>query len=140
VAATTSPPDPLMTAGPTVLVVDDHPAARSVLAAMLRRQGCQVLLASDGEEALEVYRRYHPDIDLVILDLWMPRMGGAATLDALRRVNPQVRCGVISGLTTGDDREAESLRRRGAEAVLAKPYRFDQLADLVHRLRRAPTG
>src|SRR4051812_15644145 len=79
-------------AKPTVLVVDDDPWVGMMLEAVLQGQGCQVRLASGGQEALEVYRRHREAIDLVLLDVVMPGMGGCQTLAALRDINPGVRC------------------------------------------------
>ena len=58
----------------SVLVVDDEPAFREGLRQALKQEGFIVHLAADGEEALEVYQAYHPDI--VLLDVMLPRMSG----------------------------------------------------------------
>jgi CheY-like chemotaxis protein len=120
---------------PTVLVVDNDAPVRFVLGALLKAQGCRVLLASNAWESLKLYRQHLGDIDLVLLDVQLPGMDGLATLEALRDINPRVRCGFLSGGSTGDDDEANRLLRRGAELVIPKPYTLDHIGGLVRRLQ-----
>ncbi|MCK6491080.1 MAG: ATP-binding protein, partial [Planctomycetes bacterium] len=74
-----------------VLVVDDEAVVRQTVAMALGHLGYQVVLAGDGCEALELFRREHAQIDLVLLDLVMPRMSGRDTFLALRAIAPQVK-------------------------------------------------
>src|SRR3954462_3555112 len=91
-----------------VLVVDDEDYLRSILGALLQQAGYAVLLAATGEEAIEVYRRHAGAIHLVLLDVRLPGQGGVATLDALRALDPRLRCCVMSGQ---DDYATEELLR-----------------------------
>jgi PAS domain S-box-containing protein len=81
----------------TILVVDDEQLLRAVLQDILEMSGYDVLQASTGEEALEVYSERKQDIAVVILDVVMPGMGGARTLDELVKINPKLRCIISSG-------------------------------------------
>jgi CheY-like chemotaxis protein len=123
--------------GETILLVDDAPYLRAVGREILQRHGYRVLVAEDGRQALEIYARQQP-IDLVILDLSMPRLSGPDTLQELRRLNPNVRALFTSGYS------AEHLTGIAAEQVLgfiAKPYREDEMVNQVRAaLDRPPTA
>lgn len=84
-------------AGATILVVDDEKLLRAVLQDILEMSGYRVLQASTGEEAIEIYRERRDEIELVILDVVMPGMGGPRALEALLELNPRLRCVVSSG-------------------------------------------
>ena len=120
---------------PGVLVVDDEPAIRSLLEAVLSRRGFRVWLAADGKEAVEVYLRHGEDIDVVFLDVCMPGADGPATLAGLQRINPQVCCCFMS--CNARDYSEEDLLARGAMGVVAKPF---QLAEVVNMLGRRKRG
>jgi response regulator RpfG family c-di-GMP phosphodiesterase len=75
---------------PGVLVVDDNPLIQALLGKWLRRSGFEVWLASNGPEAIDLYRLHRKAIALVLLDVWMPGLDGPQTLGALRRLNPKV--------------------------------------------------
>jgi PAS domain S-box-containing protein len=115
----------------TVLVADDDEAVRAVTKDMLERYGYRTLTARDGREALELYEEHARDIDLVLLDMTMPVMDGVETLQALRRLRPEVPVLLSSGHA-----ESEAESRLGDErpsGFIQKPYRP---ADLAERVRR----
>jgi len=116
---------------PGILVVDDQEHVRSVVANLLRQADFAVRTAVDGWEAIELYRLHRATIDLVLLDVRMPGLDGPATLAALRRLEPLVRCCFMSGDLGG---YAEGwLRDRGA-ALLLKPFETAELVRVVRRL------
>ena len=109
----------------TVLLVDDEESVRSLGARMLERIGFQTLIATDGQEALELYETRGKDIVLVLLDLTMPYMDGEEAFRQLRRTNPRVRVVMTSGYT-----EAEIAPRFAGKRLccfLQKPYTLDTL-------------
>jgi len=116
---------------PTILVVDDEPAIRRLVAAILQQQGYAVLLAPTGAEAVRLYQDHSGVIGTVLLDIRMPGLDGPATLEALRALDPQVRCCFLSG-DLGDYSEADLLQR-GARGVLRKPFRVEELVSLLDR-------
>lgn len=121
---------------PGVLVVDDERLMRTALALWLREAGCRVWAAEHGGRAVQLYRSLHADIDLVLLDVWMPGLDGPETLRALRAVNPQVRC---CFLTTGSPRYTEEqLLCAGAILVMLKPPDWAQLRALLTEAARRP--
>jgi CheY-like chemotaxis protein len=111
---------------PMILVVDDEAAVRTMLSWALKRHGFDVILAADGKEAVEVFRQLGREIDVVVLDLFMPNFSGIQTLAAIRAIDPQACCCFTTG-DTGIQHE-EDLLARGAAAVIGKPF---VLADVV---------
>jgi len=75
----------------SILVVDDEEILRDLMKDILRDLGYGVMLAPDGREAVDVYREHEDEIDLVIVDMVMPKMGGKETFQELRRINPEVK-------------------------------------------------
>src|SRR5262249_19185963 len=116
---------------PTLLIIDDEADVRDVLDFVLQQQGFRVLSAANGSQGLELLRA-HPDVHLVLLDVLMPGQDGPATLDALREVNPRLRCCFMTGET--DQHSLTDLRKRGAAHVFRKPFSPTDLAKTVSRL------
>ena len=87
----------------TVLLIDDEEQIRRSMARLLESSGYRVLLAADGIEGLDIYRRQPGEIDVVILDMSMPRMSGQEVLANLQRVNPEVKVLIFSGYAPEDD-------------------------------------
>jgi two-component system, cell cycle sensor histidine kinase and response regulator CckA len=112
--------------GGTVLLVDDEEDVRRTAGAMLERLGFEVLEAEDGVAALQAFRRHADRIELVLLDLTMPRLDGARALRRLRAMRPDVRVVVSSGYAADDVRERFA---RGAPPAgyLHKPYGIEEL-------------
>jgi CheY-like chemotaxis protein len=112
---------------PGVLVADDDHLVRTLARLVLERDGFDVWLAANGREAIRLYRTYRNRIAVVLLDVHMPVLDGPATLDALRRLHPEVLVCLMSG-DTGDYQPHELLRR-GATRIFAKPFHIPQLAN-----------
>ncbi|HET9783927.1 MAG TPA: response regulator, partial [Terriglobales bacterium] len=83
----------------TILLVEDEEGVRAMAGEVLREEGYQVLEAANGEEALALLRRSHARVDLVISDVVMPRMGGAALAQELHRSHPGLPVLLTSGHT-----------------------------------------
>lgn len=133
---TTPTPAALAGGSETVLVVDDEAGIREQCSLILRTCGYRVLLAVDGQEAVRIYERAAPRVDLVLLDCVMPHLSGHETLERLRAVDPQVRVLLSSGYAA-EHVVAES----GARGFIAKPYRADELAKAVRAaLEKPPNG
>ena len=127
-AAETSPELP--TGRETILVVDDEEAIVELGRRSLEGLGYRVLTAGSGEEALELYRRRGGEIDLVLLDLGMPGLGGPRCLKALKTLDPRVRVIIASGYSANG--AVREFLRDGGVAYLGKPFR---LKDLAHKVR-----
>ncbi|GMV65190.1 MAG: anti-sigma factor antagonist [Candidatus Omnitrophica bacterium] len=113
----------------TILVVDDESSICEVAADILETNGYKTLMAQDGIEALEVYEKNIGQIDLVILDISMPKLSGKEVLERLRILNPQVKVIISSGYLTG---EINSVSDRCV--FVQKPYRTE---DLLRGVREA---
>ncbi len=114
---------------PAVLVADDEPGVREILAAMVARLGYAPRLAAGGFQAVEVYRAGGTPVVAAVLDVQMPGMDGPATLDALRALDPALPCVFVSGDT--DPYPAADLLARGAAAVLSKPFTLGDLGAVL---------
>ena len=127
-----SPPLPL--SGLRVLLVDDESSVRRPLATFLRRRGAQVVEATDGLDALTKVERY--PIDVVLLDLRMPRMDGIECYMAIKEMQPSLAARVI--IVSGDLRQLEEAENVVVprERLLAKPV---DLVDLERRVRQVVT-
>ncbi len=112
----------------TVLVVDDEPMIRDLARAVLETSGYRVLEAHDGEHAVEVFRDHMADIDLVVLDLTMPRMSGRDTFRALVELQASARVMFSSGYSADDLSDTT-----GVIGMLPKPYRPTELLSAVGR-------
>ena len=103
-----------------VLVVDDEEVVRGLLTGVLSAEGFEVFQAADGIEAMEVYESHHRSIDLVILDMIMPGMGGEEVLRRLRESSRKVKVVISSGFMSEEQRE--KLQEYGVDGFLDKPY------------------
>lgn len=114
----------------TILVVDDEVSNVEVTRELLESLGYRVLSAGNGQEAIAIYMDKAAEIDMVILDLIMPGMGGGKTFDALRTINPGVKVLLASGYSV--DGEARKILDRGCNGFVQKPFR---LADFSAKIR-----
>lgn len=119
----------------TILVVDDEETIRRLLRDLLEAKGYRVLEASDGREALGVFDR--EKVDLVILDMVMPDMGGRETYVRLRERKGDVRTILSTGYA--EDERARELMAMGVRAFVQKPYRAEDLARVVRSVLDAET-
>ncbi|HAA04916.1 MAG TPA: hypothetical protein DCE18_16330, partial [Syntrophobacteraceae bacterium] len=109
----------------TVLLVDDDDSVRALGAELLQMFGYSVISANDGESALQVYGETRGGIDLVILDLIMPGIGGTQCLERLLEMDPRVKVVVASGYSIGG--QIERVAEIGARAFIHKPYDVDEM-------------
>jgi signal transduction histidine kinase/CheY-like chemotaxis protein len=114
----------------TVLVVDDEPAVRAGTTRIVERMGMSALQAANGQEALELFRESGPAINLVILDMGMPVMGGAECFRELRRLS-EVPVLIATGYA--DDADVQAMVARGA-VVIEKPFVSSDLMTEISRL------
>jgi CheY-like chemotaxis protein len=116
----------------TILVAEDEENMLRLLRRVLTRGGYQVLLAADGEEVINLYRSNKDDIDVVLLDIGLPKVAGWNVVTQLREQNPNVQIVITSGYIDPDLKT--KLDSVGVKAVLYKPYRLDQIIDAVQRI------
>ena len=129
-----SPPNPEETevevAGgtETILVVDDEAGIRDVVSIMLKKKGYTVLAAEDGRQALALFEQRHREIDLVVLDLSMPKLSGEDVLAAMVACDPKMRIAIFTG------QEINKTTLKEASAFLRKPIIQHQLLQTVRQL------
>lgn len=117
----------------TILLVDDEEALRTIGSALLESMGFSAMTAANGREALDIYRERGSGIDLILMDLIMPEMGGIETYHELRKVAPTVPIVISSGYSVG---EVSELMNDEYAGVIQKPYRPDRLQEVLMKLLR----
>ncbi|MCG2778596.1 MAG: response regulator [Desulfobacterales bacterium] len=116
----------------TILLVDDEESIRQLGEELLGSFGYTVLTAPDGESALELYEKENEQVDLVILDLSMPGMGGKRCLEKLVEMNPRVKVIIASGYSVnGPTKDAVDA---GAKGFVGKPYEIRQMLQAIREV------
>lgn len=118
--------------GEIVLVVDDEAPIREVAQSMLLKHNYQVMTAADGIDAIAQFAQHHTEIDVVLMDMQMPTLSGETTIQALRKINPQLKVIVTSGLLV-DETFALSLGQC-VRAFLQKPFSSDTLLRMLQNI------
>jgi two-component system, cell cycle sensor histidine kinase and response regulator CckA len=113
----------------TILLADDEELIRDLGSRILTKAGYEVVTASNGKEALEVYQARSTAIALVLLDLIMPEMGGHQCLEGLLKLNPAVKVVIASGYTA--DGPTKQTLASGAKGFVNKPYDIRQVLEVV---------
>ncbi|MDY7040785.1 MAG: PAS domain S-box protein [Chloroflexota bacterium] len=127
----TVPPVKVLSGGTeTILVVDDEEIIRDAAQRILCSAGYTVLTAENGRQAVEVFRRRHEEIGLVILDIIMPEMGGEETFIRLQEIDHRVQALLTSGYS--QEGRADNILRAGARGFLQKPYTAE---DVLYKVR-----
>jgi len=112
----------------TILLVDDDNGVRESLSAFLSSTGYNVITAVDGLDAVEKYKSEWASVNLILIDMVMPRMGGKEAFVKMKEINPAVKAVGITGYTT---HSAEELTEAGMKRLLNKPFSFEVLSETV---------
>ncbi|MBI5250693.1 MAG: response regulator [Desulfomonile tiedjei] len=116
----------------TVLIIDDEETLRDLASELLTKFGYRVLVAPNGKEGIKLYRERGHEIDLVILDLIMPEMGGRQCFETIFQINGSAKIVMASGYA--GDGQLEDIQNLGAEAIISKPYDATELLTLVRKV------
>jgi PAS domain S-box-containing protein len=116
----------------TILIVDDEDFVREAGRSILRQCGYEVIEAADGLEAIKIYNEKKDSIDMVILDIIMPRMGGKAAFEKIKEINPDVKVLISSGYSI--DGAAKEILDAGAKDFMQKPYNFKELTNRIKNI------
>jgi CheY-like chemotaxis protein len=116
----------------TILLIDDEEMIIKVGVELLKELGYEVLSARSGPEAIEVYEKNADKIDLVIMDMIMPGMGGGETFDRLKRIDPDIRVLLSSGYSING--QASKILARGCDGFIQKPFNLIQLSDKIQQI------
>lgn len=109
----------------TVLVVEDERLMRRLLEKILSTDDTSVLLAADGQEAVDIYRDHKWEISVVLLDLGLPKISGWEVFNNLKQQNPDVCVVVASGYMEPDVKSR--MHEAGVQHFIEKPYKLDEL-------------
>lgn len=116
----------------TILMVDDEEMVVKVGQAMLEKLGYRVIVARDGKQAVDIVKKKGDEIDLVILDLIMPEMGGDKAFDLIREIQPAIPVILSSGYAL--DSQANAIIRRGCNEFVQKPFSISKLSQKVRKV------
>ena len=116
----------------TILIVDDQETVWDFLIEALQKLGYSVLLAENGLDAVEIYENNPGQIDLVLLDMIMPKQGGHTTFHKLKEIDPNVSVLLSSGFVSMED--VDDLLKSGAAGFLPKPHRIRDMAAKIRSI------
>jgi len=124
--------DEIARATGTVLLVEDEDIILEVEKELVETLGYDVLTARDGQEAIEVYKKKWDKIDLVLMDMVMPNMGGGEAYDRMKEINPRVKVLLSSGYSL--DKEAKKILARGCDDFIQKPCTIKELSEKIREI------
>jgi len=116
----------------TILLVDDEEMIIDVGCGLLGELGYTVIPARSGQEALDIYSARKAEIDLVVMDMIMPGMGGGETFDRLKKANPEVKVLLSSGYSING--QASHIMERGCDGFIQKPFNLQQVSTKVREI------
>ncbi len=114
---------------PKVLIADDALFTRKVLREILEAEGCEVIEAINGRDAVNKFKEEHPD--LVLLDISMPEMDGIATLRSIKEIDSSAKVVMVSAM--GQSSTVQEALKSGACDFIVKPFRPHQIRELIAR-------
>ncbi|MBW2116096.1 MAG: response regulator [Deltaproteobacteria bacterium] len=123
-------PEEVLKGAETLLLVDDEDMIIDACEQLLEEMGYKVLIAKGGKDAIKVYKKNKDEIDMVILDMIMPDMGGGETYDKLKEINPKIKVLLASGYSI--DGQASEILGRGCNGFIQKPF---QMENLSHKIK-----
>ncbi len=112
-----------------ILVVEDEPVMAKITSEILKECGYDVLSADNGENAMRIFRERYSDITAVVMDMAMPVMSGITAFRELRKINPDVKVLITSGVR--QDARVEEVLSLGAAGFIEKPYTLESLGFAV---------
>ena len=116
----------------TILLIDDEEMIIKVGEELLQELGYSVIAARSGEEAVKLYNKNRDKIDLVVMDMIMPGMGGGETFDRLKAVNPDVKVLLSSGYSING--QASKILERGCDGFIQKPFDLNTLSHKINNI------
>ncbi len=116
----------------TILLVDDEEMVRDITSQMLEDVGYKVITCRDGAEAVDYYTKNHAVIDLIILDMIMPRMNGKDAYKKIKAINAGAKVLLSSGYSIEGD--AEEILNDGVRGIIQKPYRINELTGKIRKV------
>ncbi|MCP4358251.1 MAG: response regulator [Chloroflexi bacterium] len=128
----TTPTQSIYDLNGSVLIIENDNLICNAINDILTSVGMQVLIANDGLTGETMYRQHQQEIDMVILDLRLPRQNGSVTLRHIREVNPNVNVMISSGHSI--DEIEDQLGDQRPVTILSKPFNIDTLLNQVQKI------
>lgn len=119
-----------------ILVVDDEKFVLSLSKDLLKRLGYNVILADNGDKAVEIYKKNIHQIDLVLLDIIMPGKDGIETFQTLKKINPHIKVLFFSGFNKNN--KLKEILEEGKVGFIEKPFNMKMLSDALNKLLGGP--
>ncbi len=116
----------------TILLVDDEELILDVSTNLLEHLGYTVFAAKGGKEAVDIFKAHKNEIDIVILDMIMPDMGGAETFDRMKAIDPNVKVLLSSGYSIAG--QAREILNRGCDGFIQKPFNLAKLSRKISEI------
>jgi PAS domain S-box-containing protein len=116
----------------TILLIDDEDIVIDIGGQILEKLGYRAITAKGGKEAIEIYRANKNKINIVILDVIMPDMGGGETYDRLKEINPDIKVLLSSGYSING--QASEIMNRGCNGFIQKPFNIEQLSRKIREI------
>jgi PAS domain S-box-containing protein len=129
---TIEPADDTIKGSGTILLVDDEKIVLDVGVRMLENLGYSVLDAGGGREAVDIYKENSDKIDMVVIDMIMPLMGGGEAYDRMKEINPKVKVLLSSGYSI--DGRATEILNRGCDGFIQKPFGLKNLSQKLQEI------
>ncbi|HTR82089.1 MAG TPA: response regulator [Bacteroidota bacterium] len=120
----------------TILLVEDEDVLKELALASMEGKGYHVLTASDGEQAVEIYRSHKKEIDLVVCDLGLPKIDGHEVLKQLLKINPSVKFILTSGYVEPDQKK--TIFETGAKDFIQKPFVPNEMLNTIRNVLGEP--
>ena len=117
--------------GETILFVDDEEQQLKLMSRFLESEGYRVLGASDGLEAIEIFKRHKDEIAVTVLDLRLPKLDGWQALQQMRTIRPDLKALIATGLVSAD--VETQLAEGRLNGIMMKPYRLDDVLEKIFR-------
>ena len=116
----------------TILLVEDDRSLVYLTKSLLEERGYKVLLAWDGEEALDIYREHKNEIAVIITDMGLPKLGGWEVFKSIKEIDPKAKVILVSGYV--DQKLKAEMMSAGAADFVQKPYDPYQIAKKIRRM------
>jgi len=111
--------------------VDDEAVIRDTVKSFLEDSGYEVVVAENGMVGLDIFKKMHHELDLVIMDMMMPEMNGEDCFNAMKSIDPAARIIISSGFTR--DADIERIKNKGLIGIMRKPFRLSELIEIVSK-------
>ena len=113
----------------TILLIDDEEIVRDVGSQMLEAFGYNIYEAGNGKQAIKIFQDKHDEIQLVILDMIMPEMGGKEVFEKIKKIKPDIKVLLSTGYNA--DSQAAEIMDKGCNGFIQKPFNMKELASKI---------